>query len=778
MRTVIILFSLLVMPAVLRPVYAGTPHFDTIDLGALIACASDSGSAHTERAETLVEHALSCGDPAVRVFCLYLAGEVMLARADTAGAREGFRDLVAWSAGDPFSDGDGVNGCVGAALWRLLRLLENGPPPDPRDLDGLMSLARPVVDSRSFFRITRPALLGSLPRLREDVLRMLVSLSWEAGLTDHACSFFMDYMSVLGREELTSTERAVFDTVVERGLASRAELLVRRAKRFQFLGRHAGAIEFLREAVEEGDAGSAAETKLLLARSLRIAGRSRPETIALLDGVIESTEDPGVIERAMLERAWTYGRAGAGRDTGEYRRGLLALADRFPDGSLADDALYELAVHHKDRGEDGPTLEVFDRLRGMTTGNDWINLAHYYSFIINYTRGGRENVRRAEEILLDLERLRPEGPMHPFALFWLGRIAEETDRPDEAAAWFTRAAEEAPRDWFGIRARMHLADGAEASAMAFPDSPVLSSMETACDAGNDTPVPRKETVYHVMLRRGIATGLYIHALGTEHRLREAFPSRRLEDIELDELSEAGLFCGVIALLSMRDAALAAVESVPDDDDNRIAVSFTVGGDAGDWPVAIGLAESGDSPAAVRRRISRHPCFPAAAYPRVYHEAILREAGALDVSPELLYAVMRRESLFHPEALSNRGALGLFQFMPSTFKVLDRRWELLRSSGAADAEHYLLDPQLSIHLGARWFSDELLARQDGNILFAVMEHNAGYPSVRRWKARWKDQGRDTDIEFMVETVPYGQTRIFARRVWADMVMADVVGVFAE
>jgi soluble lytic murein transglycosylase-like protein len=91
------------------------------------------------------------------------------------------------------------------------------------------------------------------------------------------------------------------------------------------------------------------------------------------------------------------------------------------------------------------------------------------------------------------------------------------------------------------------------------------------------------------------------------------------------------------------------------------------------------------------------------------------------------------------------------------------------------EAFLSDPDLSIDLGARWFKQELLERNGGNMLLAVMEHNAGYPAVRSWRDAWERSGRMGDVEYMIETARFAETRIFTKSVLADMALAEALGV---
>lgn len=81
----------------------------------------------------------------------------------------------------------------------------------------------------------------------------------------------------------------------------------------------------------------------------------------------------------------------------------------------------------------------------------------------------------------------------------------------------------------------------------------------------------------------------------------------------------------------------------------------------------------------------------------------------DLSPALLRAVIKRESAFHPCAVSERGALGLMQLMPATAEQF----------GVADP----FDPRQNVRGGAA-FLKQLLNRFGGNIRLALSAYNAG------------------------------------------------------
>ncbi len=80
-----------------------------------------------------------------------------------------------------------------------------------------------------------------------------------------------------------------------------------------------------------------------------------------------------------------------------------------------------------------------------------------------------------------------------------------------------------------------------------------------------------------------------------------------------------------------------------------------------------------------------------------------------LTPDLLRAVIERESAYLPCAVSRKGAQGLMQLMPSTAADL----------GVSDA----FDPQQNLSAGAR-FLRQLLDRYGGNLALALGAYNAG------------------------------------------------------
>jgi soluble lytic murein transglycosylase-like protein len=84
------------------------------------------------------------------------------------------------------------------------------------------------------------------------------------------------------------------------------------------------------------------------------------------------------------------------------------------------------------------------------------------------------------------------------------------------------------------------------------------------------------------------------------------------------------------------------------------------------------------------------------------------AKAQDLKPELVFAVIKRESAAYPCALSDRGALGLMQLMPDVAQQF-----------GVDA----LDAKQNIQAGTQYLK-QLMKRYNGDLRLALAAYNAG------------------------------------------------------
>jgi soluble lytic murein transglycosylase len=142
-----------------------------------------------------------------------------------------------------------------------------------------------------------------------------------------------------------------------------------------------------------------------------------------------------------------------------------------------------------------------------------------------------------------------------------------------------------------------------------------------------------------------------------------------------------------------------------------------------------------------------------AWPRPYYTPVRRATTEFEFDPALVYAVMREESTYRPDIASSAGAMGLMQIIPQTG---DR---IASSLGVpAFRADILFHPDTNIRFGT-FYLKRLVGRFSGSEVLAIAAYNAGPNAVSRWLKR--DGPRAQDV--FVESVPYGETRRYLRRV---------------
>lgn len=111
------------------------------------------------------------------------------------------------------------------------------------------------------------------------------------------------------------------------------------------------------------------------------------------------------------------------------------------------------------------------------------------------------------------------------------------------------------------------------------------------------------------------------------------------------------------------------------------------------------------------------------YPIQYEEQVLKYSREYGVEPDLIFAVIKTESGFDPNAVSQRGAIGLMQITPDTY-----RWASMRMGEDKKSvnEESLLDPEVNIRFGVYILSLHL--KEFKNTDTALCAYNAGRGTV--------------------------------------------------
>ena len=411
--------------------------------------------------------------------------------------------------------------------------------------------------------------------------------------------------------------------------------------------------------------------------------------------------------------------------TGKDTAGPLweALARKYPQSTLADDAVYNQALAARRAGDVEKERALLRDLVDHFLGSDLRSDALFRLFWSHWSEG------RPRDGLIWLDQLAAspdsDGYEEERARYWRARSLlepqyAETELARGAAREAARAdlvwlVEGRPLTYYGLLARGRLAELDPATA---------HGIEQAQDRLLQTPAPQS---------------LHAGALGRDPHLHAA-----IELLRLGLKAEAAREISAVDRSPVRSAG----SDVGHEPLTLIAELYSR---AGDLRAAHAVVRT-ELRGLLRRPASALALRAAAlAYPLAFREEIARVSEGAAVPPDLLQALMREESALDPRALSPTGALGLTQVMPSTARMLARK---LKLQGFQTVK--LLEPDLNIRIGGAYLG-ELYARFQHPAL-ALASYNAGPGAVSGWL---RVRG-SLPLDAFVEEIPLDETRGYVKR----------------
>ncbi len=111
------------------------------------------------------------------------------------------------------------------------------------------------------------------------------------------------------------------------------------------------------------------------------------------------------------------------------------------------------------------------------------------------------------------------------------------------------------------------------------------------------------------------------------------------------------------------------------------------------------------------------------YRQDYSEYVEKYAEENEIDPLLIYAIIKAESNFDDDAVSNKGAMGLMQLMDNTAKEVATN-ELMEYT----SNETLYNPEKNIQIGVKYYAN--LKEIFGNDMIALAAYNAGMGTVNR------------------------------------------------
>jgi soluble lytic murein transglycosylase len=125
----------------------------------------------------------------------------------------------------------------------------------------------------------------------------------------------------------------------------------------------------------------------------------------------------------------------------------------------------------------------------------------------------------------------------------------------------------------------------------------------------------------------------------------------------------------------------------------------------------------------------------------------------NVDPLLIAAVIKAESNFNSQAVSERGARGLMQIMPET-----GLWAAKQIGEPNLDSEDLFDPETNIKLGT-WYLSDLEKEFDGSNVLILAAYNGGRGNVKDWLA-----GKTLiNPEGSISQIPFPETRHYVKKV---------------
>ena len=433
---------------------------------------------------------------------------------------------------------------------------------------------------------------------------------------------------------------------------------------------------------------------------------------AALQALADEQPDTPLGRQARLDAIQTDGQAG---DAAGALAAYRAFADTYPDDPLAPEALRRVVEITSWSGDAVATanaqLVLGDRYPWSSEGQAALHTAATYA----WQTGQLEQAKAAWRKLGDTNI----GPPRAEGYYWAGRIEINAGNTDEGRKLLQAAYEAAPNGYYAAR----IADMLQLDDSA--NLPIGAPISEADQRAGSEWIAAwtKDTA---------ATSLDV----------APFQARALElqwvDLRAESLAE---------WLAARDTA---------GDNPHALYAVALGAVRFNAPYAgvstarelleLAPVAAGEPPVAIRQLL----------YPTPYAAVVVAESQSFDLDPRVLYALMRQESIFNPDATSWVGARGLAQVMPETGAGIAAN---LGVDGYSP--DLLYHPVVSIRFGAYYISAQI-ARMNGSYHAAFAGYNGGPGNAERWA----NGNTVADPDVFLQAIDYPETSHYVEVVYAN------------
>ncbi|NBV05742.1 MAG: lytic transglycosylase domain-containing protein [Proteobacteria bacterium] len=145
--------------------------------------------------------------------------------------------------------------------------------------------------------------------------------------------------------------------------------------------------------------------------------------------------------------------------------------------------------------------------------------------------------------------------------------------------------------------------------------------------------------------------------------------------------------------------------------------------------------------------------------------IVKEVPNDEYAP-LVHAIVKQESGFAPMAVSQVGALGFMQLMPTTAKLVAKE-----AGVNYDKDKLSTNIPYNVRLGT-FYIKKLIDRFNGSEMLAIASYNAGPNATQRWINEFYDPRKEKDLDKVVdwiELITYSETRNYVQRIMENLIV---------
>ncbi|AJC49288.1 lytic transglycosylase domain-containing protein [Allofrancisella guangzhouensis] len=152
------------------------------------------------------------------------------------------------------------------------------------------------------------------------------------------------------------------------------------------------------------------------------------------------------------------------------------------------------------------------------------------------------------------------------------------------------------------------------------------------------------------------------------------------------------------------------------------------------------------------------------FPKAFISEVNKNADKYAIDKDLIFSIMRKESLFDIEAGSSAGAKGLMQVTIPTAEFIVKKYKLALVGDKTDSiDKQIFTPENNIKIGtANLFFLEGLFNK--NIILSIAAYNAGPGNVAKWL-----NTKEVSAPIWIENIPFGETRHYVRKVLVYMIV---------